>query len=461
MKTSHLTIESLNKSDNLKKLNIYSPVHQNEVIVPSIHDNYLHYHSQNLNSYNHHPNKCIQPAYSEFKDCRTLLEYLRTDSRIKKSASKCQSVDLLINYEGIRNDQSDGLVNEMNPFLALRRIILLYDNLQYQEAAKFIENLHDSTFIKMIPELPIRMMIEALPSSIKILESLFHKLSSINQSNSNVSIKVFQPDVLVMYLVKLFALQNPHNLSGASKSVNFLLPILQEKYNSNHPVVISAKKILQVFLQSLLASCDQTIFILFYFLQIILAKEPNVKAQLVNKKRSLDKAIEGMGHHGLVGTSNNSLVSIHHAIKLEFEIITQQYKTINQKLEGLNYLDYEKQSIASCVSKGPTTSKSSHQRQLSLKQEEFQERLIQNKTLLNAIEPWLITFRSLQVLTGILQQRIEYDKNVLLQFTQLKNEFNNTSGIDNSSTIAPVLMRFSYGCGRVSFDLFIILSTIK
>merc|ERR1719295_2010126 len=98
----------------------------------------------------------------------------------------------------------------------------------------------------------------------------------------------------------------------------------------------------------------------------------------------------------------------------------------------------------------------SHQRQLSLKSTEIQERLIKNKTLLNVVEPTLEN-TSLEILLGILQQRIELDKECLFQFTQVKKESNPaatsgttaTAGGENGgngaaakSSVAPILMRY-------------------
>lgn len=176
--------------------------------------------------------------------------------------------------------------------------------------------------------------------------------------------------------------------------------------------------------------------------------EPRIKKQMRIKKRSLDKAIDGMGHHGLVGTSDDTLINLHDALKFEFERVIQQYKIAVQKLEELSLA--KKDPVAKFLSQGPAPTKASHQRMLNLKQEEIQERLIKNKTLLNAVEPCSFTNHALQILLGILQQRIEYDKEALFQFTQLKKEYANGSNlIDPQAIVAPILMRFSHGCGQV------------
>ena len=113
---------------------------------------------------------------------------------------------------------------------------------------------------------------------------------------------------------------------------------------------------------------------------------------------------------------------------------------------------------------------------------EIQERLIKNKSLLNAVEP-VLENQCLEVLLGILQRRIELDKEALFQFTQLRKETKLLDGIQsghsssfssqsssannvdvktktsssktkqsnsNHQSVAPLLMKFQRGCQQVS-----------
>ena len=52
----------------------------------------------------------------------------------------------------------------------------------------------------------------------------------------------------------------------------------------------------------------------------------------------------------------------------------------------------------------------------------------------------------LEVLLGILQQRIELDKEVMFQYTQLRKE---VRLVDGQTSVAPVLMRYQRGCQQV------------
>ena len=93
-----------------------------------------------------------------------------------------------------------------------------------------------------------------------------------------------------------------------------------------------------------------------------------------------------------------------------------------------------------------------------------QERLIKNKSLLNVVEPTLEN-TPLEVLLGILQQRIELDKECLFQFTQIKKDMKldgggggggekgaggkAKAGQGGGHSVAPVLMRYQRGCQQV------------
>ena len=140
------------------------------------------------------------------------------------------------------------------------------------------------------------------------------------------------------------------------------------------------------------------------------------------------------------GTSDESLLSLHEALKLQFDQVQKTYADANAKLDSL------KGHGIKVPCKAPVAQ--SHQRQLSLKASEIQERLIKNKSLLNVVEPTLEN-HSLEVLLGILQRRIELDKEVLFQFTQLKKEIKLLCGGKNDPSVAPLLMRFQRGCQQV------------
>ena len=94
-----------------------------------------------------------------------------------------------------------------------------------------------------------------------------------------------------------------------------------------------------------------------------------------------------------MGTSDESLLSLHDALKAQFEAVQKTYSEALTKLESL------KGQHKSHAHQNKAPIAQSHQRQLSLKASEIQERLIKNKTLLNVVEPTLEN-HSLEVLLG-------------------------------------------------------------
>ncbi|XP_064096920.1 uncharacterized protein LOC135208546 [Macrobrachium nipponense] len=294
-----------------------------------------------------------------------------------------------------------------SPRHAIKRILLLTENYQYRDAASFINRLPAATFKVIISDLPIEVLVDAMPHSLPIVEALYCKVGETAPVVVGCT-GILRPEAVVWQMVRFFA-QQEECLTG------------DIRWEFCGPFVTSCKKVLRIISRS----------------------EPKIRKILQQRRKQLDKAIEGMGHHGLVGTSDESLQSLHDALKLEFEKVVKSYTHALEKLEELSLSN--KASLQRSISHGPAPVQASHQRQLSITQEEVQQRLIKNKTLLNVVEPTLGN-HSLDVLLGILQRRIEYDKETLFQFTQLRKE---AKEVDGNAVIAPILMRYKHGCEQV------------
>lgn len=85
----------------------------------------------------------------------------------------------------------------------------------------------------------------------------------------------------------------------------------------------------------------------------------------------------------------------------------------------------------------------SHQRQLSLKYSEVQQRLIDNQSLLNTLEKAGNPY-NLESLLVELKRRIEHDKEALRQWTALRKSIG-LAGTKNP-TLAANLLKFAKGC---------------
>ena len=65
---------------------------------------------------------------------------------------------------------------------------------------------------------------------------------------------------------------------------------------------------------------------------------------LSERKKSLQKAIEGLGQHGMVGTSDEKLMNLHDALKLEFEKVQRSYIEALEQLENLALVNSKQNS---------------------------------------------------------------------------------------------------------------------
>lgn len=311
-----------------------------------------------------------------------------------------------------QNTASAMTIADVSPRLALQRLLMLYENGDHREAAAFLRRLAPSTFKQLLPQLPADLFIESMPHSLPILEALYAKLFLAGEKiwQETRATSSLRPEAVVWQMVRFFASQED-GLIG------------QMRWEFCGPFISSCKRLLSVLLSS----------------------EPRVRRILSERKKSLQKAIEGLGQHGMVGTSDEKLMNLHDALKLEFHKVQKSYSDALDKLDSLALI-VGKVSVKGQVSgHGKAPIAQSHQRQLSLKADEIQERLIKNKTLLNVVEPTLEN-TPLEVLLGILQQRIELDKECMFQFTQLRKE---VRAVDGQTSIAPVLMRYQRGCQQV------------
>lgn len=326
----------------------------------------------------------------------------RERTRLTKNISKLQwkqqlqAQSLQTQYGNFEMNNMFGsmTINDVSPRFALKRILLLYENLQYREVANFINRLSHNTFKIIINQLPIELFIEQIPNSLNILEALYGKIFLSSHFNG---IKLLKPENVLLQIVRIFV--------NTSNNINI------ETY------IGSIRKLIKV----------------------IVLSEPKLRKTLQLRKRILDKSVEGLGQHGLVGTSDETLTNLHDALKVEFQKLVDTYKSALLKLEELSL-----SGKINGVIKGPAPVNISHQRQLSLKQNDIQERLIKNKTLLNVIEP-VLENKSMAILLTILQRRVEYDKDVLFQFTQLRKQLN----VDDEYTVAPLLMKYSHSIHQV------------
>ena len=327
-------------------------------------------------------------------------------------------------------------IADMSPKLALQRVLLLFDKGEFREAAAFIRRISQSTYKQIVIDMPMDLFIDTMPQSMPVLEAIYAKLYLSNGGSfAGKYSEKFSPETVIWQIVRFFACLDENNGNGSLAAAATIGPRRMELCG---PWVSTCKRLLSV----------------------LLSAEPRVKRVVAERKKALTRAIEGLGQHGLVGTSDESLVNLHDALRLQFEKVQKSYSDALAKLDALSLTKKDKDKSGHSKAKDPPVAQS-HQRQLSLRVDEIQERLIKNKTLLNVVEPTLEN-HSLEILLGILQRRIELDKEVLFQFTQMKKDKKLLMGAGSlrNPSVAPVLMKFQKGCQQVS-SLFCMIPTCK
>ena len=319
-------------------------------------------------------------------------------------------------------------IADVSPRLALQRILALFQRGDHREAAAFLRRISVSTFRQLVGQLPSDLFVDCLPQSLPLLEALYSKLFLTGGKKLSSTISV-SPETVVWQLVKFFARQEDAGLASR-----------EGRWELCGPFINTCKRLLST----------------------LITAEPKLIRTVADRKKLLTKVIEGLGQHGMVGSADQSLINLHDGLRAEFLTVREQYQTAIGKLEHLALAS--KEPLTNGGGKAPVLI--SHQRQLSLSVSQVQERLIKNKTLFTAVEPAVsctslqvryhpalagcphLTFYP-QVLIGILQRRIELDKEVLFQFNTIKHEAGLVDLADKNPTIAPTLMKFQRGCHQV------------
>lgn len=286
---------------------------------------------------------------------------------------------------------------------ALRKVALLFETKKYSECASLIRRLNCVTLSNILKEVPLDVLHDSLPQSLTILEAVYVKLYETTENPADFPKEELQIDQFLQKLVALFAKQSALNNKHAKNS------------NSVYP------------------SCRS-------ILRVITWVEPNIRKFVRMRKRALDKCLRHLGRHGLVETSESTLMNLHDAFKIEVNKVVHEYRSALLKLEELNLS--AKHLTGSSVIFGPAPSSSSHHRLMQIRRDDVQDRIIKNRTLFNMVEP-AISNQYLSKFIHILEKRIEYDKIVLFHDTELRKI--SKSDITEQQFLSVSLKEFSQG----------------
>nr|XP_026499433.1 uncharacterized protein LOC113403184 [Vanessa tameamea] len=287
--------------------------------------------------------------------------------------------------ERIRREREREKNTYTSPRLALRRVLLLAEGRQFREAAAIVARLGPGVLQSVASDLPVDLLIEALPHSAHLIETLLNRLLSLEI----VPRPELQCEAVAWRLVGLLGVDQGSGLRART-----------------------------IRLANALANYS-----------------PDARDAVDNRRRQLDAAVQGLGTHGLTADASGSLISLHVAMKNELQRHVEVYKQALHKLEELSSVT---------VNQDPASS--SHQRLLALSHADVERRLIDNKSLLTIVDKPAL--RQLPTLVASLSARVESDKAVLACVGQIKRS-DPTLDLSDTRPVAGVLMSYSRGCAAV------------
>ncbi|XP_049880662.1 uncharacterized protein LOC126377068 [Pectinophora gossypiella] len=287
--------------------------------------------------------------------------------------------------ERIRREREREKNTYTSPRLALRRVLLLSEGRQFREAAAILSRLGPGVLQSVATELPIDLLVESLPHSAHLLETLLNRL---------ISLEILpRPDVQCESIAWRLVCLLGGEQGAALRARTTRLAAALAQYT------------------------------------------PLARDTVDTRRRQLDQAVQGLGTHGLTADSSGTLISLHVAMKNELQRHVDVYKQALHKLEELSPVT---------INQDPASS--SHQRLLALSHGDVERRLIDNKSLLTIVDKPAL--RQLPTLVSALAARVESDKAVLACVGQIKRS-DPTLDLTDTRPVAGVLMSYSRGCAAV------------
>ncbi|XP_076821020.1 uncharacterized protein LOC143466252 [Clavelina lepadiformis] len=359
---------------------------------------------------------------------------VRPPSRIRRDKSRSSSklkwneVSTVHDRPSVQNPSLK--VQDYEPGYALRKIALLYEKNQNEEVASLIKNLSTATLNKVYPEFPIEMFIEGIPHTLCIINSLYSRV--FTEDPNHFPSDKLSLGSLITQIVKLYA-----------RSMSSDMPKLKQW-------------------DIMEGQCKNLLKVAGYVDGVGILK------MLRHRRRCLERALEGLGEHGLVEVEtsaigveeiNTELMPMSSALRVELDRMIANCKLSMQKL--LQTTRSLSRRDSNCSSQSPTRkgavfsfdsnkgernsntlerpSDCNHQRMMQYTSANIQERLYKNKAVLNVIEPTM-NYAQLPHIVSVLQDRIECDKDLLLTFSQLRKEI---ITVPADAKLAPALNHYS------------------
>ena len=230
----------------------------------------------------------------------------------------------------------------------------LYEGRQYREAANFLQRLPRYTFKAALDDIPVDLIVESLPHSLTLLEAVYARFLDLLDDDTTKSPR------------------DPEGVASRSRvdETGILVRIEQQVLWR----VVHHISTMENFRDARIWS---------KLLVTLSRLSPGTKKLLASRRRSLERAVEGLGKHGLVQSNSNVVGSQQDYRRLSLGLSTFGTSFARTRIGA---------AVASATSKtGGSTAREPPTSLLPLTaklREELESRLEAYKLVLHRIESW-------------------------------------------------------------------------
>ena len=109
------------------------------------------------------------------------------------------------------------------------RLLQLYELGEYREAANIISRLPYTTFRAVVLDLPVDVFVEAIPSSLPILDALYAKVFFSGRDLLAFGFKFLHPENVVSNMIRMFAICDVYSHPSSQESISICKKLLKVK----------------------------------------------------------------------------------------------------------------------------------------------------------------------------------------------------------------------------------------
>ncbi|CAF2524539.1 unnamed protein product [Rotaria sp. Silwood2] len=319
--------------------------------------------------------------------------------------------------------------------IASARILHFLRTHNYDDCAIYINRLSSNTFRKILSNhLSIDTLLAQLPFSIEVFEVIYSKIFIYDPDM--FPIRILKPEKIISKMISLFA------------STFIEKSIISTISSSSAISLISKTKDIGMDDERLLTNLSSILRIISYV-------QPILFKRLLHQKETIDECILYFEQYysnttNIYSLKKSSSTSSLIQKNLEGTIRQELESTIvccQQALHNLETKSITSRTLTSTYSTPITTRKYSTISTTHTPNsfDDIQDRLIQHKSVLNLVEPYLSRAK-LHAVMDNLEYKVSIDKQILLAYSHIKSH---EKQIPSGEQLLPLFKRFAFAYERM------------